>query len=108
MHPNKAHFCATNKRSVTEFRSLSDKNPLLLLPQVLALSFKCHLEVLSLSVSASCALERPQRFVWESNILYKVIQLNDSAFANISAEKMDKTPESWADSPAGVYSTLAV
>lgn len=78
MHSNKAHFCATNKRSVTEFRSLSDKNPLLLFPQVLATSFKCHLEVLSLSVTACCALERQQRFAWESNILHKVIYLNDS------------------------------
>lgn len=30
------------------------------------------------------------------------------AFANASAEEMDITPESWADSTVGVCATLAV
>ena len=77
MHPNKIHFCAINKRSVMKFRLLSDKNPILLFPQVLAMSFKHHLQMSSLSVFACCALDKQQRFLWESNILYRVIELND-------------------------------
>jgi len=73
MHPNKTHFCALNKRSVTEIGLLSDKNPILLFPQVLAMSFKHHLQMSSLSVCVCCALDKQQRFLWESNILYRII-----------------------------------
>lgn len=88
MHPNKIHFCAINKRCVTEFRLLSDKkNPILLLLQILAMSFKHHLQMSSLSMFACCG-QATEIFVGKQYPLQGNIVEWVYVFANTAAEKI--------------------
>lgn len=98
MHPNKIHFCAINKRCATEFRLLSDKkNPILLFPQVLAMSFKHHLQMSSLSMFACCG-QATELFVGKQYPLQGSLVEWLYAFANTAAEKIHMIPESRAES----------
>lgn len=87
MHPNKIHFCAINKRSVTEFRLLSDKNPIFTLPP----SFSCvfHRSSADVFIICVCLLCPGQatEVLRESNILYRVIWLNDCMLLLILLQK---------------------